>query len=367
MPYPQESVSAGAYEIHIGDTAPARLDEYLRLHKFSSIFVLVDEHTFAHCLPPLAAQIKLLSSAEIIEIESGERNKSLEVCAHIWRAFGELGADRHSLLINLGGGVITDMGGFVAAVYKRGMAFIHVPTTLLAQVDASIGGKTGVDLDGLKNQLGVFRDPRALYIYPPFLKTLPRRDMLSGFAEIVKHAIIADAEYWEQIQHINLADDTHWEMLIRKSIDIKLSIVTSDPEEKGARKLLNFGHTIGHAIETHFLERAETTLLHGEAVAAGMIAEAYLSHKLAGLPAQQLENLTSFILRIFDPVVLDPIADHRLLELMRHDKKNEKGRINFTLLNAIGKAVFDRFADAALVREALRYYRESLAIAKASS
>lgn len=353
------TIAAPAYSLYIGDDAFSQLESFLKKGKFSSVFILVDENTLQHCLPQLVTRVKKLTDAEIIELESGEKNKTVEVCTQVWRVLGELGADRHSLLINLGGGVITDMGGFIASTFKRGIAFVNIPTTLLAQIDASVGGKTGVDLDGLKNEVGVFANPKQVIIYPGFLRTLSRREMLSGFAEALKHGLIADESYWEMLKSVNLADTVDWEELITRSVKIKLSIVENDPQETGARKALNFGHTIGHALETYFLERAQKTLLHGEAVAIGMICEAFLSVRIAGLNEAVLNDITKVLLWLYGPLELEDEADHRLIELMRHDKKNEKSEINFTLLESAGKAVINKKASAKDIIEALHYYRFS--------
>ncbi|HTL80218.1 MAG TPA: 3-dehydroquinate synthase [Bacteroidia bacterium] len=358
MGSPFSTIVTSGYSIQIGNSALDQLNAFLKKNKFSSLFILVDENSLRHCLPTLIANVKKLSEAEVIEVESGEKNKTLEVCTNIWRALGELGADRNSLLVNLGGGVITDMGGFIAAAYKRGMAFVNVPTTLLAQVDASVGGKTGVDLDGLKNQVGFFAEPQEVFIYPPFLRTLSKREMLSGFAEVLKHALIADADYWNFLKDINLADASDWDEIILRSVNIKNEIVKQDPQEKNIRKTLNFGHTVGHAIETYFLEHAQT-LLHGEAVAIGMICEAWLSVRHGGLEESKMEEIASIIHRSFGLHSIDTTAYHRIIELMRHDKKNEKGSINLTLLKDIGVPVINKRADASEIMESLDHYRVS--------
>jgi 3-dehydroquinate synthase len=359
MAIPVSTLSAPTYPLHIGESAFGELEAFLRKQKFSSVFILVDENTLQHCLPQLVGRVKSLANAEIVELESGERNKTIEVCTQVWQVLGELGADRKSLLINLGGGVITDMGGFIASTFKRGIAFVNVPTTLLSQIDASVGGKTGVDLNGLKNEIGVFADPQQVIIVPDFLRTLPRREMLSGFAEALKHGLICDRNFWESLLEVNIGDSADWEEVILRSIRIKLEIVTEDPQESGKRRLLNFGHTIGHALESFFLEQAESSLLHGEAVAAGMVAEAFLSSQLAGLPQEELEQITTSLLLRFGAVTIDPMADHRLVELMRNDKKNESGQIRFVLLESIGTAVYDKKVNARQVIEALDYYRFS--------
>lgn len=362
MALAKDAIQAPSYPIFLGESAPAHLNEFLRKNKFSTCFILVDENTAQHCLPRLIPQVPLLAEAEIIELESGEQHKNLETCTQVWRVLGELGADRHSLIVNLGGGVISDLGGFVASAFKRGIAFVNVPTTLLAQIDASVGGKTGVDLDHLKNEIGFFASPKALFIYPPFLQTLGRREMMSGFAEALKHGLIADAAYWQALSVLNLAQGGSWEPVIRRSVEIKNAIVEKDPDEKDLRKTLNFGHTIGHAVESYYLEQASATLLHGEAVVVGMICEAYLSHRMTKLGADKLDEITAVLFEKYGSVRLDAMADHRLLELMRHDKKNTKEGINFTLLEDIGKAVINRQCLPALIMDALAFYREKAAL-----
>lgn len=360
MASPVSTLAASAYSIHIGDSSAGQLATFLKQHKFSSIFILADENSLQHCLPLLVSKVKKLTEAEIIELESGEENKTIEICMQVWRVLGELGADRNSLLINLGGGVITDMGGFIASAFKRGIAFVNIPTTLLAQIDASAGGKTGVDLEGLKNEIGLFADPKEVFIMPSFLRTLPERQLISGYAEALKHGLIADASYWEFLKTTDVSDESSWEELIRRSVQIKLDIVLADPKESGLRKRLNFGHTIGHALETFFLERAETTLLHGEAVAAGMICEAYLSVKKSGLSEEALEEITNVILNEFAAIDLDAVNDNRIVEIARHDKKNASGEINCTLLAAIGEAVINKKIAAEDIVSSLKYYRSAV-------
>jgi 3-dehydroquinate synthase len=353
------TLSAAGYPIHIGKDVFRELNRMLNYSelKRSAIFVLVDENSLKHCYPVLLRQVKRLKEAELIEVESGEENKNIDVCTNIWSALSSLGADRHSVLINLGGGVIGDMGGFAAATFKRGITFVNIPTTLLAQVDASVGGKLGIDLDNLKNEVGLFTDPAAVFIYPEFLSTLSQRQMLSGFAEIVKHALIADRKYWQEIR--DASPDESLEAFIIRSVEIKNSIVKKDPKEKGLRKVLNFGHTIGHAIESWSLEGGGVQLLHGEAVAIGMVCEAWLSAKRCGLHKSLLNEITSYILRTFKTVRLDKFDDLRLIELMKHDKKNNsRDKINFTLLSEIGSAETDRICSVEEIKGSLRYYRE---------
>jgi 3-dehydroquinate synthase len=345
-----------AYPLIVAEGSYETLAKMLKLDAESgcSFIILVDENTHQNCLPQLITNVEALVSAEIIEIDSGEENKNIETCIQLWEALTELGADRHSILINLGGGVITDMGGFVAATYKRGIRFYNIPTTLLAQVDASTGSKTGVDLGGLKNQVGVFADPQAVYINPGFLRTLPIEQLQSGFGEIIKHALIADKNYWALIKRAFYYEVENWGNLIKPSLNIKSSIVIKDPTEKGPRKLLNFGHTIGHALETFALEN-KRPLLHGQAVALGMLAEAWLSTKLTGLSDKEFDEIQKVILSNFDVFQFEETNFERILELMGHDKKNVSGQVRLTLLNQIGKGVYDISCEENLLKDALKY------------
>lgn len=344
------------YPLIVAEDSYKTLAKILKLEAESgcSFFILVDENTHQYCLPQLITNVEALTSAEIIEIDSGEENKNLETCTQLWEVLTELGADRRSILINLGGGVITDMGGFVAATYKRGIRFYNIPTTLLAQVDASTGSKTGVDLGGLKNQVGVFADPQAVYINPGFLRTLPNEQLQSGFGEIVKHALIADKDYWGLIKREVYYGVESWGNLIKPSLNIKSSIVLKDPTEKGLRKLLNFGHTIGHALETYALEN-NRPLLHGQAVALGMLAEAWLSIQLTGLSKDEFNEIQTIILLNFDIFQFKEANFDRIIELMGHDKKNVSGKVRLTLLNKIGEGVYDIHCEEGLLRDALNY------------
>ncbi len=347
------------HNIYMGDNAFVELDELLRTTRYtgSRKFIMVDENTIKHCLPILLAATEELADAEIIETESGEKNKSLDVCFQLWSAMSELQADRKSLLINLGGGVICDMGGFVAATFKRGIDFINIPTTLLAQVDAAIGGKTGVDLNNIKNQVGLFAFPEAVFVAPKFLETLPPSQLKSGFAEVVKHGLIADRQYWNSIREIKKVRNDITDDIIFQSLKIKNNIVVEDPEEANWRKVLNFGHTIGHAFESYSLEHDRKPISHGEAVAAGMICEAFLSHRKLGLGRNDLHEIVSFILRVFDPYPVKKEAFADFINLMRNDKKNVKGEIRFTLLSSIGSAKVDKPCSEEEILAALAFYR----------
>jgi 3-dehydroquinate synthase len=351
------------YSVFISREITKELNTFFQANKnlYSKLFILVDENSFKNCYPQLVEHVAIFKDAELIEIESGEENKNIDVCVQIWSTLSEYGADRKSLFINLGGGVIGDMGGFIASTFKRGIDFINIPTTLLSQVDASVGGKLGVDLNHLKNEIGVFNNPRAVFVNSNFLSTLDKQQLLSGFAEIVKHALIADAEYWKKVSKVNLKDLEALDKLIETSVKIKNRIVMQDPQEYGIRKTLNFGHTIGHAIETCSLEEADTdSFLHGEAIAVGMICEAYLSYTLSGLPADQLKEITDFILEKYPSLTIDHMDQQHLIELMGHDKKNEKGSINFSLLSAIGTCEINKTASKDQIFASFAYYSEQL-------
>ncbi len=350
------------YSVFIVKDIVKELNSFFKLNKvkYSKIFILVDENTLKYCYPQLGAEVTEFKKAEIIEIDSGEENKSIELCIQIWSALSEMKADRLSLLVNLGGGVIGDMGGFIASTFKRGIDFINIPTTLLSQVDASIGGKVGIDFNHLKNEIGVFSNPSGVFVDINMLNTLDKRQVLSGFAEMIKHALIADENYWNEIKQANLSNLADFDSLIESSINIKNSIVQKDPMEKNIRKSLNFGHTIGHAIETLFLDHntVEKTLLHGEAIAIGMVCEAYLSNQKLTLSAIQLKEITNFILNIYSPALFSESDYDSLIELMLHDKKNNNGEINFTLISAIGKSEINKIISTDLIKESLNYYLE---------
>jgi 3-dehydroquinate synthase len=356
-------ISSNSYSVFVTNDIAKEINRFLKAskNKYSKIFILVDNNSLKFCYPQLVEKVEYFEHAEIIEIDSGEESKTIEVCIQIWSALSEYGADRKSLFVNLGGGVIGDMGGFIASTFKRGIDFMNIPTTLLSQVDASIGGKVGVDMNHLKNEIGVFSNPVGVFVNPGFLNTLDKRQVLSGFAEIIKHALIADANYWAKVQTADFANLDSFDELIKTSIYIKNTIVVEDPTEKGIRKVLNFGHTIGHAIETFFLEQdSKKYLLHGEAIAVGMICEAFLSHKICKLTAEQLEEITYFIMSKYKAVKLDAEDAHRLIELMKHDKKNEKGEINFSLLSSIGKCEINKKAKPDIIIESLKYYIEQV-------
>ena len=343
------------YSIVIGDFWEA-LNQLIQESNYSKIAVLVDSNTFVHCLPILRQKLEL-NGLHFLEIPAGEQHKNLATCQQIWSDLLQLEFDRKALLLNLGGGVIGDMGGFCASTYKRGIDFIQIPTTLLSQVDASIGGKLGIDLDQVKNSVGLFHNPQGVFIDPSFLKTLSFREVRSGLAEIIKHSLIANAEQWEQLQDLGDLESVRWEPIIVNSLQIKQAIVAEDPFEKGLRKALNFGHTIGHAVESWALS-SEHPLLHGEAIAIGMICETYLSHKVLEMPADSLQAVVKFLLQTYGHYSIPKEADEALLSYMRKDKKNEQAAINFTLLKEIGEAAINHTASDHLILKSLQFYRD---------
>ncbi len=317
------------------DFAP--LNEYFASLQKDAVYILADENILAHCIPLLLNEVDYLQNAEIIEVESGEENKNIEVAVRLWEHLTANRASRNTLWINVGGGVICDLGGFVASTYKRGISFVNIPTTLLAQVDAAIGGKTGIDFLHYKNHIGLFNPAELTYVNPLFLNTLPKREVLSGFAEIIKHALIADRHYWNAIRELNFSSFARWKKIIEHSINIKLNIVAADPHDNGLRQVLNFGHTVGHALETWFLHTA-VPYLHGEAIAQGMIAEAYLSVKNGLLNQEEFEEIAGFIRSMYGECRSFDVVE--VLEIMQQDKKMNGNQMRFSLLERIGYAKF---------------------------
>ncbi|MEM6843861.1 MAG: 3-dehydroquinate synthase [Bacteroidota bacterium] len=342
-----------ADNVTITENIGEALLELLNRNAFSKVAVLVDENTRQHCLPLIQEVLPL--EYMLVEIKSGELHKNLDTCAHIWAQLTEHHLDRKALLINLGGGVIGDMGGFCAATYKRGISFVNIPTTLLAQVDASVGGKLGIDFRGFKNHIGLFQEPQRVLIDAAFLETLPKQELRSGFAEVIKHALIHDSVYWNKLRGASLTQQP-WDEHIRHSVQVKSWVVDQDFREGGLRKILNFGHTVGHAVESHFLE-SDTPLLHGEAIAIGMIAEAQLSVKYASLIPEEVEEIEDFILAIFGKVAIPNTSLEEITQLAKQDKKNQQGSILCTLLNKIGKAHYDVPISAEDIRSSLEYYQ----------
>ncbi|GAB3176724.1 3-dehydroquinate synthase [Telluribacter humicola] len=320
---------------------------------YSKVVVIADAQTRRHCYPLVKP---LLPAHTLITVPSGEAHKNLTTCEQIWDTMTKAELDRHALVLNVGGGVIGDMGGFCAAVYKRGIDFVQIPTTLLSQVDASVGGKLGIDFQGFKNHLGVFNIPRIVLIDPIFLQTLPPQELRSGFAEIIKHCLIADAAKWEEIRHRDLSEQ-NWSDLIAHSVEVKSGVVEQDPTEKGLRKILNFGHTLGHAVETHFLGKSkEQRLLHGEAIAVGMIMESHIAFRKKMIDRQLLNQIEEFIFSIYGKVFIQSEDVDTIIALTRQDKKNRGKEIRFSLLDGVGSCAFDIPVSSADMRHALAYY-----------
>ena len=327
------------------------LAELLDGTKHEDIFIVADKHTVLFC-DRLFEKVDWLPS-HVTVLDCGEENKSVESVSRIWMMLSKQGARRSSILVCVGGGVVTDLGGFAASTFKRGMRCINVPTTLLAQVDASLGGKTGFNFNGLKNEIGTFSIPEKVIIDPRFLNHLPVRERMSGFAEMIKHGLLSNREYLTRLLNLEHQEMTQEYMLelIRRSVTIKNEIVTRDPREQGLRKVLNFGHTIGHAIESLSIMQG-SPLLHGEAVALGLVAELYLSVKEKGFPEEIYREVRNFVKQHYPPY---PLMNHvdTLYELMLHDKKNERWGVNFTLLSGIGEFSLDNYCSKDLVVEAL--------------
>lgn len=320
--------------------------------KYSSIGVLVDENTEEHCYPILE---KKLPNHFLFKIQSGERFKTIETCTAIWRQMTERGFDRNALLINLGGGVIGDMGGFCAAAFKRGIAFVNIPTTLLSQVDASVGGKLGVDFMGLKNHIGFFQNPSQIIIHADFLATLPERELISGYAEVIKHHLIRDADGWKKLRNTP-GENLNWLEIIKHSVAIKSKIVSSDPFEKGERKILNLGHTIGHAIESHLLD-THVSVTHGEAVAAGIICENFIALKKEMISSIEKSDIEAYILSLFGKVALQKRELKQIILHAYQDKKNQERHIRAVLLQSIGMPVWDVEITGEEILNSLEYYQ----------
>jgi 3-dehydroquinate synthase len=323
--------------------------EELEKSNYSKLAVLCDINTRINCYPIIE---DILPDHVLITVPAGEKYKNLDSCAMIWEALTKNEMDRKSLMINLGGGVIGDMGGFCAAAYKRGISFMNVPTTLLSMVDASVGGKLGIDFLGFKNQIGLFSDAQSILIDPIFLNTLAFDELRSGFAEILKHGLIKDRAYWDKAKNLAVSPK-ELATVIAQSIAIKSEIVEADPKEKGLRKILNFGHTIGHAIEAYYLS-SSNPFLHGEAIALGMLAETQLSSELCGLSKDDAKQIRDGIRKIFPELEINKSDIAKITRLTLHDKKNENGRVLMSLLSAIGNCQYDVEVTKEKIKAALK-------------
>ncbi|MEC5395094.1 3-dehydroquinate synthase [Bergeyella sp. RCAD1439] len=333
------------------------LNHYIEELSPSLLLFLVDENTHQCCLPLLLGNLETSIPFEIIEITPGEDLKTIETAAQLWSIFADFSADRKALVINLGGGVLTDLGGFVASTYKRGLKFVHIPTTLLAMCDASIGGKTGVDHQGLKNIVGTFCTPEHTFIYPDFLKTLPFRELRSGFAEMLKHGLIADADHWKKLTAEKHLAPEHLAPLIETSMNLKQTIVDQDFKEENLRKTLNFGHTIGHAVESLFLEKNQP-VPHGECVALGMIIESFIACIENQMSPSTRDHIVETLCHYYPKLDLSDFSNETLYHLMLNDKKNHSGKLLFSLVTEIGSCNYDYAVDKTVIFEALDQYRK---------
>ena len=355
-----QTIHASNYSIFFNENGYEALKNHLQENKYSNIFVIVDSNTNEKCLNNFLPYISTDLKIEIVEFENGEINKNIDTCVEIWKVLTELGGDRKTLIINLGGGVVTDLGGFVASTFKRGIDFINIPTSLLAMVDASIGGKNGVDLGNLKNQIGTITNPKMVVIDVDYLETLDQLEMHSGLAEMLKHGLIANANYWKKFLDLSKLNTDNLNELIYESIIIKNNIVTQDPTENGIRKALNFGHTLGHAIESYFLENEnKKTLLHGEAIAVGMILESNISLQKNLISTNEYLEIKTTINSIFDKIIFEENDLEPILNLLIHDKKNEYGNIQFALLDGIGKIKINQSVENKLINQAFTDYKKA--------
>jgi len=334
------------------------LERFLSKQAYSSVFVLTDANTNKHCLPKVESVLKKFG-AHVFNLSAGEITKNIDTCISIWEDLNRLGADRSSILINLGGGMITDLGGFVATTYKRGIDYLNIPTSMLAMVDASSGGKNGINLGALKNQVGTITSPTDVFIVPSFLNTLDRRNYLSGFAEAVKHGFLNDVNQLKRSYNFvefRLGDE--FTDFLKTNVSIKQIIVAMDPFEKAERKMLNFGHTIGHAVES-LTANSANPLLHGEAVAWGMAAELFLSVSMYGFPQHLMTEYVDFLRHNFEAPLLQINDIQSLMELMRQDKKNRGGQIRFSLLRDVGTFVYDAVPDEKAIGDAVAFMLEA--------
>jgi 3-dehydroquinate synthase len=356
-------INCGIHKAHVGENVLSMLQSHLEIASppISTCVIICDTNTYEHCLPILLDKVPYLNGVDVLEIPPGEQSKNIHAATNLWSKLVDHALDRDSMVINLGGGVVSDLGGFVAATYKRGVRYINLPTSLLGMVDAAIGGKTGVDLDQVKNMVGAFAPPERVYIHVPFLRTLPKRHMLNGLAEMMKHALIKDEEHWHQLKKAPLHDPSAMAAYVFHSAGLKAQVVMEDPHEKGVRKILNFGHTIGHAIETLALEGVRKDMLHGEAVAAGMICETFISYKRGAISEKTLDDIVKTLSSSFPAFPLEKQDDIRIIELIRNDKKNHHDEFRFTLLEAIGQASTDQTVSIEQVNESLEYYRQNIA------
>ena len=345
------------YSIVFNSDGFKTLNTLLNTNNYSKIFVIVDAMTHEYCLARFLQEVETTTEIEVIEIETGEEHKHIETCLGVWNALSELEADRKSVVLNLGGGVVTDLGGFVASTFRRGIDYINIPTSLLSMVDASVGGKNGVDLGHLKNQIGVINTPKLVLINTSFLDTLSAIELRSGLAEMLKHGLIQSKKHWNELTQLKDLTLNDLDRLIYDSVLIKKTVVELDPFEQKERKTLNFGHTLGHAIESYFLTHPEKTkLLHGEAIAIGMILACFISEKQLGFPTEDTATIKAYLTKLYGKTAFTTEDINQIIELLKFDKKNEHGNINFVLLEAIAKPKINCLVENQLIFDAFAYY-----------
>ncbi len=332
------------------------LKDLINKYSRGKVFLLTDTGSYKYCYPKIK-ELESIKAENIITIEQGDQNKNLEAISKVWHFLSTQGADRKSLLINLAGGMPCDLGGFAAATFKRGIDFINIPTTLLSQVDASVGGKTGINFHSLKNEIGVFKHANAVLVDTDFIETQDQENISSGYAEMIKHALIYSEEVWNEVKNFDIlnADIKALKPMVFRSINIKESFVKVDPTEQNVRKSLNFGHTIGHAFESYCM-KTNKAILHGYAVAYGMLAELYLGHKTCGFPLELIKEINTFIEKIYGKLDITMDCFDELFFLMTHDKKNERNQINFTLLSNIGEIEINQICTREEIKEAIQFY-----------
>ena len=346
-------------QVEISENLETSLAKAIAACEHDRLFILTDNTTRELCWPVVSG-FACLQGAEVISIGATDTHKTLDSLAHVWEELGRMGGTRHTLLINIGGGMVTDLGGFAASTFKRGINYINIPTTLLAMVDASVGGKTGINFRGLKNEIGVFNNAATVILSTQFLRTLDHENICSGYAEMLKHGLISNEAMWAELMNFNLGDEpldlATLQRMLADSVAVKQRIVTEDPLEHGIRKALNLGHTAGHAFESFALNHAP--ILHGYAVAYGLVCELYLSTVKTGFPTDKMRQTVSFIREHYGRMSITCDDYPTLFEFMTHDKKNIAGSINFTLLGGIGDIRINQTATKDEIYEALDFYRE---------
>jgi 3-dehydroquinate synthase len=367
MRIPNRTVTVNRTPIYIGNQVFTEVDKFVRNLHPAGIFILTDLNTKHYCLPLLLEHSVTLKKASVICTDGGEAAKSIENATKIWIDLLHAGAERSSLIINLGGGVVSDLGGFIAAGFKRGITYINVPTSLIGQADASIGGKTGINVGNLKNQVGFIYPAAGVFIFPGFLQSLPADHLRSGLAEIIKSALIGNEKLWHRISRQQLQgllsgpfDSGFWVRMVLEAVQQKNKVVMHDLHERKKRKMLNFGHTIGHALEGFSMNSPGQPLLHGDAVAAGMICATYLSHLKTGLPLADMEAIVGFLRTVFPPFPLDGDSLTKVSELIKQDKKQQNRKVQFTLLSKPGKPVINVTCVKEEICDALMFYNVSI-------